>query len=80
MAELAKQFVSSYNDSDFQVVDQIYSDDVVFLQVSDGSKYERKQGLIDFINMWKGIHTDGHGEVINTIVSGDGKQVVVEVD
>lgn len=80
MAEIAQQFVTSYNDSDMDLVDSLYTDDVVFLQVSDGAKFEGKQGMKDVINLWKGVHSDGYGEIVNTIVSDDGKQIVVEVE
>jgi len=80
MAEIAAKFVTSYNDSDMELVDKLYTDDVVFLQVPDGRRFEGKEGIKEVIGVWKAIHSDGHGEIVNTIVGDDGKQVVVECE
>jgi len=80
MAEIAANFVKSYNENDMDLVDSLYTDDVVFFQVSDGTKFEGKEGIKQVINVWKGIHSDGHGEIVNTIVGDDGKQVVIECE
>jgi len=80
MAEIAAKFVTSYNDSDMELVDKLYTDDVVFLQVPDGSRFEGKEGIKEVIGIWKAIQSDGHGEIVNTIVGDDGKQVVVECE